>query len=332
MPANLTPIYKEAEERYRRATDDNERLAALKEMLAVIPKHKGTDKLQGEIKAKIAKLKKSRSAKKGGTRQKAPDNIPKEGAAQIPLVGAPNCGKSQFLATLTNARPDIADYPYTTRIPTTAMMEWENIKFQLIDLPPVALASYEGWMKSLLFRADVIFLFADLSSDDLIDDVQTILNMLDYQQINLVNPDFEREEDQLTLDKVWKKTFLLANKYDCDEEDIRLGFLTEAFGDRFPIYKINALTGEGSDELKERLFDSLGLIRIYTKTPGRDAYMTDPVLLMQPATVADAAYHIHKDFAHKLTYARIWGEGKFDGQRVQKDFQIADGDILEFHL
>lgn len=331
MPANLTPVYKAAEQRYRAAEDDVERLAALKEMLAVIPKHKGTDKLQGEIKAKIAKLKRGGS-RKGGTRQKTLDSIPKEGVAQIPLVGPPNSGKSQFLSKVTNARPEVADYPYTTRLPTAGMMEWENIKYQLIDIPPVALASYEGWMKSLLFRADAVFLFADLSTDGIIEDLEDVVKMLQVQEITLADPSFEPEEEELRLDAVWKRTFLLANKSDCDEEDIRLEFLTDSFGDRFPIFKINSITGEGIEKLANGLWSSLKLMRVYTKTPGQEADLTDPIVLPRESTVADAAYQIHKDFANKLTYARVWGPGKFDGQRVKKEFQLSDGDTVEFHL
>ncbi|MFH2054452.1 MAG: TGS domain-containing protein, partial [bacterium] len=319
-------------QRYRQANTDPERLDALQEMLKVIPKHKGTEKLQAEIKAKIAKLKKSSVGKKGGSRQKQLDNIPKDGAAQIPLLGGPNCGKSQFLATVTNATPEVAEYPFSTRTPTAGMMPWENVQFQLIDLPPVALASYEGWMKSLIFRADAILLFADLGSDDILDDLETVVNMMEAQQIHLVKPDFDPEDEDLSLEAVWKPTLLVANRCDLDEDSIRYGFLAEHFGDRFSIYRVNSKTGWGTESLKANLFASLRLVRIYTKMPGHEPDLADPVLLTPPATVKDAAIHIHKDFAHKLKYARIWGEGKHEGQRVNEDFEIADGDVLEFHL
>lgn len=332
MPANLTPVYKAAEQRYRQASSDEERLDALQEMLAVIPKHKGTEKLQAEIKAKIANLKKSKSSKKGGSRHKQLDNIPKEGAAQIPLVGGPNSGKSHFLTTVSNATPEVAEYPFSTRLPTTGMMPWENIQFQLIDMPPVALASYEGWMKSLLIKADAVLLFADLGSDDILDDLETVLNMMTAQQIHLVRPEFEAEEEELTLEAVWKRTLLVANRCDLDEANIRYDFLTEEFADRFTIYKVNSLTGAGIDKLKADLFGMLSLIRVYTKLPGHEPDLKDPVLLTPPATVKDAAIHIHKDFAHKLDYARIWGPGKHDGQKVNVEFELTDGDVLEFHL
>jgi ribosome-interacting GTPase 1 len=332
MPANLTPPYKAAEQRYREATDDPERLEALNEMMQVIPKHKGTEKLQAEIKAKIAKIKKAGIAKPSGAKAKALDNIPREGAAQIPLIGAPNCGKSQFLAAVTHAHPEIADYPFTTRIPTAGMMPWENIKFQLIDLPPIARQSFEGWMTSLLFRADAIFLFADLSSDDLIDDLGEALIILKEHRISLDRPDFELSDEEYSLDEVSKRTFLIANKTDRDENNIRLDFLRESYADKYPIYPVNSVTGEGVLALETDLFRSLRLLRVYTKTPGHPADLADPVVLSAPATVENAAYQIHKDFAQRLAYAKIWGKGKFDGAHVHNDFQLADGDILEFHL
>jgi uncharacterized protein len=332
VPANLTPPYKAAEQRYREATDDQARLTALNEMMQLIPKHKGTEKLQAEIKAKIAKLKKAPVGKPGTAKAKSLDNIPREGAAQIPLVGPPNSGKSQFLKQVTHAHPEVADYPFTTRIPTAGMMTWENIKFQLIDLPPIALQSYEGWMTSLLFRADAMFLFADLSSDDLLDDLETSLAILKEHKISLDHPEFEVSEEDYSLDEVSKRTFLIANKTDLDEEDIRLGFLRDTFGSRYPIYTVNSATGDGVGLLEADLFRSLKLLRAYTKTPGHPADFGDPIVLHVGATVEDAAYQIHKDFAQRLAYAKIWGKGKFDGAHVHNDFVISDGDVLEFHL
>jgi len=171
-------------------------------MMQLIPKHKGTEKLQAEIKAKIAKLKKAPAAKPGGAKAKSLDNIPREGAGQIPLVGPPNCGKSQFLRAVTHAHPEVADYPFTTRIPTAGMMPWENVKFQLVDLPPIALQSFEGWMTSLLFRADAILLFADLSSDDLLDDLEQALAILKEHRISLDHPEFEVSDEDYSLDEV----------------------------------------------------------------------------------------------------------------------------------
>ena len=79
------------------------------------------------------------------------------------------------------------------------------------------------------------------------------------------------------------------------------------------------------------MFDNLSIIRVYTKPVGKEPDFTNPVILPIGSTVEQAAVDLHKDFAARFKYAKIWGEGKFDGQRVQRDFQLADKDILEFY-
>ena len=106
MPANLTPQYLKAEERYKQAKTDPEKLLALEEMLATIPKHKGTEKLQGDIKQRISRLKKESLKKKGSHHWESDFFAVKEGAGQIVILGPPNTGKSQLLASLTSAHPE----------------------------------------------------------------------------------------------------------------------------------------------------------------------------------------------------------------------------------
>jgi len=136
MPANLTADFKKARERLRTASSPEEKLAALEEMLATIPKHKGTDKMQADIKRRIAKLRESGGSAKKGQRSGL-DHIPKDGAGQVVLIGAPNCGKSSLLAALTNAKPEVASYPFSSLIPIPGMMAFEDVAIQLIDLPPL---------------------------------------------------------------------------------------------------------------------------------------------------------------------------------------------------
>lgn len=136
MPANLTPAYKAAEARFRAAVTREEKMAALEEMLRLIPKHKGTEHLQADLRSRLSKLKQE-PRKKGPT--KGPSHkVPREGAGQVALVGPPNGGKSSLLTALSRARPEIAPYPMTTREETPGMMEYEDIGFQLVDLPPSA--------------------------------------------------------------------------------------------------------------------------------------------------------------------------------------------------
>src|SRR5437016_1612597 len=138
MPANLTPQYMEAEKRFKQALSTEEKVAALEEMMSTIPKHKGTEKLQAELKKKMSALRKeSEQQKKSGGRRET-FNIEREGARRLALVGAPNSGKSQLLRSLTNAIPEVADYPFTTRIPIPGMLVFENVHMQVVDLPPIS--------------------------------------------------------------------------------------------------------------------------------------------------------------------------------------------------
>ena len=148
MPANLPPQYFEAEKNFRMAKTAPEKIAALEEMLAIMPKHKGTDHLRGELRRRIAKL--TQSTDRKAATQRASMVILKEGAGQVVVVGLPNAGKSQLVATITNASPAVAEYPFTTTAATPGMMEFENIKIQLIDTPPIIEQAIEWWLPHMI--------------------------------------------------------------------------------------------------------------------------------------------------------------------------------------
>ncbi|MEA2063767.1 MAG: GTPase, partial [Gemmatimonadota bacterium] len=167
MPANLTPQYLDAEKAFRQARSSEDKIACLEEMLRVIPKHKGTDHLQGDIRRRMAKLREqdSREAAKG--RKGHSHKVRKEGAGQIALAGTPNVGKSALTAALTNADPQVADYPFTTRVPVPAMVPYKDIKIQLVDMPPISREHEEHWVVDLLKAAQVVALVVDLQTDPL---------------------------------------------------------------------------------------------------------------------------------------------------------------------
>ena len=66
------------------------------------------------------------------------------------LVGPPNSGKSQFTTALTHARPEVAAYPFTTRVPIPGMMLFEDIQIQLVDLPPLSREFTEPWLPQVI--------------------------------------------------------------------------------------------------------------------------------------------------------------------------------------
>jgi hypothetical protein len=325
MPANLSPEYLAAEQRFRQATTNEEKLAALEEMLSTIPKHKGTEKMQADLKRRISKLRKESQKKRGGAKPRPFYQVDKEGAGQVVLVGPPNSGKSQLLATLTRATPEIAEYPFTTRVPLPGMMEFENVQIQLVDLPPVAREFSEPWLFGIIRNSDAVLLVVDASDDDVLAEMDTLLGLLEEVGIQLVpatTSDTHRG----------KRTLLVATKVETPPAEENFEILKEFFSDRFPMLAVSAINATNLELLKQHVFQMLGVIRIYTKAPGKPIDLSAPFVLKKGSRVLDAARRVHKDFAERLKYARIWGSERFDGQMVNREHVLADGDIIEFHI
>lgn len=327
MPANLTPEFLAARERYNRAKTLEEKLDALQEMLATIPKHKGTEKMQADIKRRIAKLKEQmeqarRSGKGGGPSY----HVEREGAAQIALVGPPNTGKSSLLAALTNATPVIAPYPLSTLKPIPGMMEYEDVQIQLVDLPPITPEYTEGWVYGLIRMADAVALCLDLGNPDWQKETEEVLALLEGRHIHLVSGPSRQVDWRL----VEKRTVAVGLKKDQGEARIP-EFLAWCEG-RFPGVVASTVTGEGLEELRRLFFKASGIVRIYTKKPGQPPDFSKPYTIREGATVLDVVKEIHKDFVKKLKYVRLWGSGKFQGQQVPLDHVVQDRDVVEIHL
>lgn len=329
MPANLPPEYFQVEKKYRTARTTEEKIAVLRELLSIVPKHKGTEKLQKDLKTKIARLRREAQERKAQGKRGAIYAVRKEGAAQIALVGYPNTGKSQLLRKMTNARPEVAPYPFTTYKPNVGMAEFEDIAFQLVDLPPVSEEHIEYWVIDIVRNADLVLLLTDLSDDDFLEKTQAVIEKLNERKVILVG---KGEVEIHVVGPVEKRTIIVANKLDVPGAKERLEILKEFFGEKFPIIAVSAQAGEGLEDLKRLIFKELEIIRVYTKEPGKPPDLTDPLILKKNSTVLDAAREIHKDFAEKLKYARLWGSSKFDGQRVEKTYVLEDKDIVEFHI
>ncbi len=330
MPANLPPQYLKAEEEYRRATTPAARLEALRTLFVLLPKHKGTEKLQSNLKQKISRVRdevegaKSGGAKKGGVSYR----VPREGAGQVVLFGPPNSGKSSILATLTNAKPEIAAYPFTTRAPQPGIATHIDARFQLVDLPPASPEFFEPWVPGIVRSADAALLVVDLSDDDLIDAAEAALKRLAEVHTELVGElPFDNEEEALQH----VKTAMIANKVDCASADLRLEMLREWFGARFPIITASSTTTVGLDAVRASAYDLLGVIRIYTKLPGKPLDRSSPFTVPEESTVLDLAREVHRDFEQTLRSAKVWGTGVFDGQTVKKDHVLHDGDVVELH-
>jgi len=325
MPANLTPDYRAAERKWKEASTPQDKLAALEEMLATIPKHKGTEKMQADIKRRIARTRSEmQQRRKGAARQKPFYHVEKEGAGQVVLVGAPNAGKSSILRALSRAEPEVADYPFTTRVPLPGMVPFENVQIQLVDLPPLTADLSEGWLYGIIRSADAALIVVDLADEDLLNQTQTVLDLLEKAKIPLRLPAAPSNSGTPAI--------FVGLKVDAPGARERLALFEEFFGSRLPVLPASTVTGESLEALRRRLFDLLAVIRVYSKPPGRRADLTAPFVLKLGATVLDAAETIHKDFVERLKYARLWGRDEYSGQMVSRDHVLEDGDVIEIHV
>jgi ribosome-interacting GTPase 1 len=331
MPANLPPQYLKAEDDFRRASTPSDRLELLRELFRLLPKHKGTEKLQCDLKTKISRARDEIDGAKGGSTKKAGVSykVPGEGAGQIALVGPANSGKSAILAALTNAKPEVAPYPFTTRAPQPGMASWEDVRFQLVDLPPVSADFLEPWMPGIVASSDAALFVLDLGDDDLVDSAEVALARLAEAHVELVGElPFDSDDERLRH----VKTVIVANKIDAEGAEDRLAILREWYGERFPIISCSATQGYDLDSLKARAYDVLGVIRVYTKIPGKPADRSKPFTVPVSSTILDLAREIHRDFEQSLKFAKVWGSGSFDGQTVRRDHELRDLDVVELHV
>jgi uncharacterized protein len=321
LPANLTPQYYAAEENYKRATTPEERVKTLQEMLAVIPKHKGTEKLQADIKKRLARLKEE-GKKKKQTRGFNPFGVDKQGAGQIVLAGYPNCGKSALVGILTRAKVKVADYPFATTLPVSGMMPYKDTFIQLVDTPPLSIDNVPPGLIGTFKDADALLILIDVSTAECLEQLDGMMKVLQEREVIDLS-----EEGEI----IAPIPFLVAaSKMDHPEAEENLEILEELWPDLAIISVSNK--GMGLEELKDRIYELLGIIRVYGKAAGRPADMDRPFILKKGSTVLDFAGQIHKDFPENLKNALVWGSSKFDGQAVPRDYILEDGDIVELQL
>ncbi len=327
MPANLPPQYFEAEKVYRQAKTPEEKVEALESMLAIMPKHKGTDKLRADLRRRIAKCSEEAQRRPSGGKRGSDYNIRKEGAGQVVLVGLPNAGKSQLVSAVTDAFADVADYPFATKVPLPGMMRFENIQIQLLDMPPITDHDAKPWFSHLLRNCDVLLILADLSDNPLVQ-LETLLAELEAMKVRVLAADVAEE---FLPGVVHKRALIVASKMDLIRGDESLDALRSRCGGEIPVVAVSAKVGGCLADMGRAIFDSLDIIRVYTKPHGGKPDFDEPVILKKGCTIEDAAESVHKDFRRGMKYAQIWGSGKFDGQRVKRDHVLDDGDAVEFH-
>ena len=328
MPANLTPQYLEAELKFKQAKTTSEKIKALEVMMAIIPKHKGTEKLRAQLKTRMAKLKEELQRKPTLGKGEQLFDVKREGAGQVVLLGLPNSGKSTLLSKITHAPSEVADYPFTTQKPIPGMMKFENLQIQLVDTPPIQLDHVEPGFSNLVRNGDALALVLDLTDDPLFQ-MEVLQKELNQIKVTMVS---KGPLPSLSEGWVHRKGLLLGNK--CDPKNAMEGYraLADHYGQQFVLLPISAREEMNFEELKKEIYQLLDILRVYTKVPGKEADLSEPVILKKESTVEDVALTIHKDFVANLRYARIWGSGKFNGQMVKRDFRVREGDVIEFHI
>ncbi|GAB4251805.1 MAG: 50S ribosome-binding GTPase [Acidobacteriota bacterium] len=319
MPANLTPEYHDAEERFKAAQTLEEKIAALEEMLRVIPKHKGTEKMQADLKRRLSQLRKE-AQKKGGAAPKRPFYyIEKEGIGRAVIWGPPNSGKSSLVSALTNAEVEVTDYPFATRIPAPGMMQYEDVQIQLVDMPPLAAEVYEPWQMAIFEQAPVGVLLFDVNDPALLDQTEFVLDKLAARRLKLP-PDPE------------SRILVLGNKVDQPGGRANFEVWRELFEGRFEALPFSVRSPGDLEWFRREIFRRLDVVRVYTKPPhGKPVRDHAPFVLPRGSTVLDAAAAVHKDLAAHFKFARIWGDGVYEGQMVERDHVLQDGDIVEIH-
>jgi ribosome-interacting GTPase 1 len=326
MPANLTPDYFKAEQWYREATTTEEKILALEQMLAVMPKHKGTDHLKADIRRKLSALKEGEEKRRKSTGVDI-FHVPRMGSGQVVLLGLPNSGKSSIVEVLTNAKVHVADFPFATSAPVPGMINFEGIHIQLVDMPPITADFMMPGQVGTYRNCDLIAIVIDLSAD-VEEQLKVCMDFLETRSLLLDERTAGRDERGNLLGK---RAFCICTKCDIAREGAAEK-IRQFCGNRFESVVVSVDTGEGMGELPKVLFKQLNIIRIYAKPPGQKPDMNEPFTMPAGSTVHDLASTIHRELAEKLKHARIWGTGVYEGQNVQKNHVLQDKDIVELHF
>lgn len=345
MPINPTIEYQKAERKYHEARTISEKIKALEEMLRTCPKHKGSESLQQEIKTKLSKLKALQEKQKTqGARYQI--SVKKEGAAQVVILGVPNSGKSTLLAKLTNAKPEIAPYPFTTKLPEVGIMDYEGIKIQVVEIPAVT----EGFSASdlgptflgIVRQAELVVIIANSKSE-----LELIRNEL--ANSNIIT---DKERPKIRISKSSTGGLMFVGSIKANMEDVKKVLRDHGyhnaiveFQEKVTLKDLEEVLTEGVayaktivvdtknrlEDIKRKVWRNLGLIKVYTKQPGKKKDYP-PVALKKGDTVKDLALKVHKDFLRKFKFARIWGTSvKFQGAQSGLNLVLHNEDVVEFH-
>ncbi|MCP4169260.1 MAG: TGS domain-containing protein [Fuerstiella sp.] len=328
MAANLTPMYYKAERDYRRAQTVAEQVECLQLMLQLMPKHKGTDKLQADVKTRLSEARQNLKQQVNTPKTGQAYRIPRQGAGRIVILGGPNCGKSRILKELTRAEPEVAPFPFTTREPLTAMMEYQGVQIQLVDTPPITVGQLQPWFLNLVRTADAVLLMFDGSSDDAPEETLAVVQEFESRKTRFAKFGGFAPDNFSIINVPSRLVITHALDVDCQMRSL---LLHDSWVGCVPALSVELGDEHFIGNLKRLCFELLNIIRVFTKSPGKPADMAAPLTIADNGTVEDLALEIHQDLARNLKHARLWGHGDHDGQIVGRDYQLRDGDVVELH-
>ena len=321
MVVNLPPQYHEKEKELKEVKTPEEKIAVLEEMLAIMPKHKSSEKLQALIKSKISKYKKMMEKSPSTAKKSIVPQIPKEGDAQVVICGPTNSGKSTLLTSLTKAKPEIADYPFTTTVPIPGMLQYQDIKIQMIELPSLSLDFTDNWVGDFIRKSNLILFLFDLSSDDLIEEIEDAIGVLEKFKVK------KEGEFQFFYKILW-----VGNKIDVPSHKEIKDVFIELYKDKIPyFFEISAKEKINIEKLPEIIFNHLEIIRVYTKIPGKPPDIENPYTVKKGSQLVHLAEIIHKDIVKNFKYARLWRGQTEKPIVIGRDYILEDKDIVEIH-
>jgi ribosome-interacting GTPase 1 len=331
MPANLPPHYHDLEARARAATDPAEKLALYRELWVLLPKHKHTEKMQADLKSKMSRLRKEPGSRGGsGGRGKLEFQVERSGAGQVFVIGPPNAGKSALLRALTSATPEVSEAPFTTKKPVPGMMKFEDVGIQLVEAPAVFPGLTPKWLGPHLRICDALVLCFGLGQDDLLERWDDVRAELERAKIVAYNPDAEAPEpEDPGLEPL--PAFVFLTQADLDAGGEMRALFEEYSRTDLPILTLSTVSGQGLAEVPGRLYRTLGLMRIYSKLPGKPPDMESPFVVPAGTDVVGLTAHIHKELVERFQFARLWRGERYEGGRVSGDFVLEDKDVVEVH-
>jgi len=328
MPTNLPPEYFAAEKVYKSATELEDKISSLENLISTIPKHKGTDHLRADLRRRLSKLKDaSLSIKKKG-KQDSSWHIDKEGAGRVAIIGAPNVGKSALVSALTHATPKVSEYSMTTWLPTPGMMPFEDIQIQLVDTPALSKDHSESELFNLIKVSNLVLLLVDLQGFPF-EQLEDSLNILEHHKIA---PLQRKENYEDVSGMIFIPFILVVNKSDYKNFNEDYEVFCELLEEQCTKLAVSSESKDNLENLKELIFEKLEIMRIFSKKPGKPPEMKSPFVLKIGSNLEQFAGMVHKDFLQNFKTARIWGKDVFDGQLVGKDHVLYDGDVVELHI